>query len=89
MTKLNFNDHLDDMMERLMDEDIKPEDLDKEVKRAKALCQLADRKIKHNETVIKAAQLISSGEVKTEFLKTITGEEKILKITQNQTTSLK
>lgn len=82
MTKLNFNDHLDDMMERLMEEDITPQDLEKEVKRAKALCQLADRKIKHNETVIKAAQLISSGDVKTEFLTAITGEENILKLTQ-------
>lgn len=68
MSKISFNDHLDDMMERLMSEDITPEQLEKEVKRSKALCQVADRKIEHNKTVIMALKLVSAGEVKKDML---------------------
>ena len=45
MSKLNFNDHLDDMMQRLMDESLTSEQLELELKRSKALCQIADKKI--------------------------------------------
>ena len=75
MSKINFNDHLDDMMERLMNEDLSAEDLDIELKRSKALCQVADRKIEHNKTVILALKMVSNGDMKGEML----GEDLILK----------
>jgi hypothetical protein len=68
MSKINFNEHLDDMMERLMNEDITPEELELEIKRAKAICEIADRKIEHNKTVVLAARLISNGDVRSEVL---------------------
>lgn len=67
MSKLNFNDHLDDMMERLMNESLTDNELELEVKRSKALCQIADKKIAHNKTVIDALSLVSSGDVKAEL----------------------
>ena len=56
------------MMERLMNEDLSIEDLDKELKRSKALCQVADRKIEHNKTVILALKMVSAGDIKSELL---------------------
>lgn len=71
MAKLTFNDHLDDMMERLMNEDITPEELEKEVRRSKALCQIAEKKIEHNKVIVNAAVLISKGEIKTDVVKDV------------------
>ena len=68
MSKVNFNDHLDDMMERLMNEDLTKEQLEIEVKRSKALCQIADKKIENNKLVIQAAKLISNGDIDKKFI---------------------
>ena len=63
MSKLTFNDHLDDMMERLMNEDLKPEELENEIKRGKALCQLAAAKIEDKKTELKFVELITQGQI--------------------------
>lgn len=68
MSKINFNDHLDDMMERLMNEDLKPEELELELKRSKALCQIADRKIEHNKTSLIALKMVSNGDIKKDLI---------------------
>lgn len=68
MSKLNFNDHLDDMMERLMNEDITNEELELEIKRSKAICQIADRKIQNNKTTLLALKMVSDGDIKKEFI---------------------
>jgi hypothetical protein len=70
MAKVNFNDHLDDMMERLMDEKLSIKDLDKEINRSKAICQIADRKLEHNKSIINAMSLVSKGEMKLELIET-------------------
>ncbi|MEC5156627.1 hypothetical protein [Chryseobacterium sp. MP_3.2] len=58
MANLNFNDHLDDMMERLMDEKITPESLELELKRSKALCQIATIKIEDKKVTVMALEAI-------------------------------
>lgn len=64
MAKIDFNDHIDDMMQRLMSEDLTDEQLAKEISRSKALCGIVDRKIEHNKTVITAMALVARSEVK-------------------------
>lgn len=68
MSKINFNDHLDDMMERLMNEDLTTEELDNEVRRSKARCQIAGKKIENNKLIIQAAKMISNGEIDKKFI---------------------
>ena len=68
MPKLTFNDHIDDMMERLMNEDLKPEQLDHEIKRGKALCQLAATKIEDKKTELKFVELMSQGDMNEKFI---------------------
>jgi len=68
MAKIDFNDHIDDMMQRLMSEDLTDEQLAKEINRSKALCQIVDRKIEHNKTVISAMGMVARGDVKLEFV---------------------
>ena len=60
MAKINFNDHIDDMMERLMNEDLSAEDLDKEIKRSKALCLLAEKKIEDRKVAVMAMQVVGN-----------------------------
>jgi hypothetical protein len=73
MAKIDFNDHIDDMMQRLMSENLTDLQLAKEINRSKALCGMVDRKIEHNKTVISAMGLVSRGEVKIDI------ESKLLK----------
>jgi len=68
MSKINFNDHLDDMMERLMNEDLTTEQLENEVRRSKALCQIADKKIENNKLIIQAAKMLSNGDIDKKFI---------------------
>ena len=70
MAKIDFNDHMDDMMQRLMSEDLNHEQLSKEIARSKALCTIVDRKIAHNKTVISAMELVAKGDVKIDFVET-------------------
>lgn len=70
MAKIDFNDHIDDMMQRLMSENLSDKELDKEIARSKALCGIVDRKIEHNKTVISAMALVARGDVKIEDVET-------------------
>lgn len=63
MSKLTFNDHLDDMMERLMNEDISAEDLELELKRSKALCQIAEKKIQDKKLALDFAEAVANGRI--------------------------
>jgi len=74
MGKISYNDHLDDMMERLMDEDISEQELELEIKRAKALCLIAEKKIAHEKNVINAVRVMSDGLIDKSDLKLVIGE---------------
>jgi hypothetical protein len=81
MSKINFNDHLDDMMERLMNEDLTTEQLENEVRRSKALCQIADKKIENNKLIIQAAKMLSNGDIDKKFINEdiVPGSQSLLK----------
>jgi hypothetical protein len=66
--KIDFNDHIDDMMQRLMSEDLTEQQLQIEISRSKALCSIVDRKIEHNKTVISAMALVARGDVKLDVV---------------------
>jgi|GEM_PF-3798432 len=63
MSTLTFNDHLDDMMERLMNEDLSSEQLELELKRSKALCQIADKKIQDKKIALEFVEAVSQGQI--------------------------
>lgn len=52
MSKLNLNDHLDEQLERLRNEDLDPKELDLEIKRTKAICAIADKKIENQRNLV-------------------------------------
>jgi hypothetical protein len=56
------------MLERLMNEDIKPEELEIEIKRSKAICAVIDKKIANSNLVLKAVKMVSNGEIKKDFI---------------------
>lgn len=76
MSKVTFNDHLDDMMERLMNEDLSPEQLDMEIKRSKAVCQVAEKKIADRKVLADVMTALSSGDINSKFLPSEFGELK-------------
>ena len=63
MAKLTLNDHLDDMMERLMSEDLCETDLDIEIKRAEALCNVAAMKIEDKKVGLQFVRYMSQGQI--------------------------
>lgn len=83
--KVTFNDHLDDMMERLMAEDLKPEELENEIKRSKALCQIAAQKIEDKKTELQFVKVLSQGMINEKFIPT--SFTPILKQIGNESTS--
>lgn len=68
MSKINFNDHLDDMMERLMNEDITAEQLELEIKRSKAICQVVEKKIESQKVLVDVMVALSSGDIEKDFI---------------------
>ncbi len=68
MAKIHYNDHLDDALERLMNEDLSTEELEKEIRRSKALALLVEKKIEHAKLVVNASKMIVAGEIKTTHL---------------------
>ena len=68
MSKITYSDHLDDMMERLMDEDISPEQLQMEISRSKALCNIADKKIADKKIQFNMMIAVSSGKIDDRFI---------------------
>lgn len=55
----DLNDHLFAQMERLSDESLSDEDIDKEVKRAGALVSVADKITSNADLQLKAAKLFA------------------------------
>lgn len=68
MAKLTLNDHLDDMMERLMSEDLCETDLDIEIKRAEALCNVAAMKIEDKKVGVQFVRYMSQGQINANML---------------------
>lgn len=65
--KLNdLNNHLFEQMERLNDEDLSPEELDREIKRAKAMSSIASNIVSNAALALEAQQYIDeySGHVR-------------------------
>ncbi len=56
---IDLNDHLFMQIERLVDEDLTPEDLEKEVARSNALVAVSDKIISNAELNLRAAKLIA------------------------------
>jgi len=52
MGKLSLNDHLDEQLERLRNEDMQPEQLEQEIRRTKAICAVADKKIENQKSLV-------------------------------------
>jgi hypothetical protein len=52
MGKLTLNDHLDEQLERLRNEDLTPEKLESEIKRSKAICAVAHQKIENQKSLV-------------------------------------
>ena len=59
----DLNDHLFAQLERLGDEDVKGDELDTEVARAKAISGIAGQIIKANKLTLDAMKLIANGSV--------------------------
>ena len=51
-TLTDLNNHLFDQLERLMDADLSSEDLDKEIRRAKAVTSVADIAVRNGELAL-------------------------------------
>lgn len=68
MGNINFNDHLDDMMQRLMDEKLTPDQLELEIKRGKALSMLVDRKIEDKKVTVMALEAVGNIDFEKETL---------------------
>ena len=56
-TLLDLNDHLFEQLERLNDEDLSNEELDKEIKRADAMTNVSKQIIDNANVVLKATKL--------------------------------
>lgn len=56
----DLNDHLFAQLERLGDEDLTPEQIDTEAKRAVAITDIADQVIRNADLQLKAAALLAS-----------------------------
>jgi hypothetical protein len=55
----DLNDHLFAQLERLSDEDLTPEQIEKEVKRGEAIVAVSDQVIKNASLKIQAAKLLA------------------------------
>jgi hypothetical protein len=53
---VNLNDHLFEQLERLNDDDLKGEDLTREISRAHAMCGVAGQIISNGRLVLEAAK---------------------------------
>jgi hypothetical protein len=55
----DLNDHLFAQLERLADESLTPEQVDKEAKRGKAIVALADQVVKNASLQVQVAKIVS------------------------------
>jgi len=64
----DLNDHLFAQLERLNDEEISDESLEKEISKAKAISGIANQIINANKLTLEAVKLVSRGDIgKTEI----------------------
>ncbi|HAH55578.1 MAG TPA: hypothetical protein DCM02_09955 [Flavobacterium sp.] len=68
MSKITYTDHLDDMIERLMNEDISKEQLEIEVTRCKSVCQIVNIKIADKKITLQAMKMLSNGDIDKKFI---------------------
>ncbi len=74
----DLNDHLFAQLERLGDEDLSPEEIEKEVKRADAVVAVSDQIVKNAALQIKAAEIVAEyGGMVKEHLPMIKGPAQI------------
>ncbi len=64
----DLNDHLFEQLEKLSDPDMNDEDLEKEIKRSKAMSGLASNIIGAAKVTVDAMKLIGHGQVRREDL---------------------
>lgn len=64
----DLNNHLFAQLERLSDEDLKGDDLQEEIGRAKAINQVASQIIANGSLIIEAKKLVSEGLVQDDKL---------------------
>lgn len=71
----DLNDHLFAQLERLSDENLTPEQIDKEAKRAKAIVGVADQVVKNASLQVQAAKLISEKGAIRPHLPSVLGDQ--------------
>ncbi len=71
----DLNNHLFAQLERLGDEDLSPERIEQEVKRAEAIVQVADQIVRNADLQLKAITLLSQHERMRPHLTMIGGGE--------------
>ncbi|WP_320130282.1 hypothetical protein [uncultured Sphaerochaeta sp.] len=74
-TLLDLNDYLFMQIEKLSDDDLSQEELEKEIKRSKAIEQIASRVIGCASVVLDAAKFNSDFETKGEAPRLLTGDK--------------
>lgn len=62
----DLNNHLFEQLERLNDEGISEENLEKEIKRAGAMTEIADKIIDVNKIGLEALKLVGKGDINVE-----------------------
>ena len=73
----DLNDHLFAQLERLSDEDLKPSELQHEVNRGAAICQVAKSIITNGQLVLKAEQFKQDvGELRKQSLPKMIGGDR-------------
>jgi hypothetical protein len=70
----DLNDHLFAEIERLADENLTPEQIDKEAKRGKAIVAVADQIVKNAALQVMAAKLVSDKGAIRPHLPSVLGE---------------
>lgn len=70
----DLNDHLFAQIERLSDETMTPEQIDRETKRGKAIAAVADQIVKNAVLQVQAAKLISEKGAIRPLLPSVLGE---------------
>lgn len=71
----DLNDHLFAQLERLSDETLTPEQIDREAKRGKAIVAVADQIVKNATLQVQVAKLVSDKGAIRPLLPTVLGEQ--------------
>ena len=73
--KPTLDQHLTDMLDRLMNEDLTSEQLKLEVTRAKAVAEIATRKIENSKVMLQAVKVVSEADAYMPQVEKIIGIE--------------